>query len=227
MWRRRGTTPLWLHMPTATADTIRIEALSDGVFAVAMTLLVIDLRVPELAQQSTFAALGLEVLKLWPHFLSYAVSFLIVGLYWVSHQLLFDLIRRSDRGLLWINIIFLLFVAVIPFSTALLGRYHDNHFAILLYGANLILVGLALQTLWTYATTNHRLVDASLEAQTIRLGTVRLMAVPLIGALSMVITFVNVPLGMAIYVGLLVLYSWPGRWTPYWSVAPERSRTKE
>lgn len=221
MFRPRARAPLWLHMPTATADTTRIEALSDGVFAVAMTLLIIDLRVPELPSEPTFGALATAVATLWPHFVSYAVSFLIVGLYWVSHQLLFDLIRRSDRGLLWINIIFLLFVVVIPFSTALLGRYPGNHFAILFYGANLILVGVALQTLWTYATTKHRLVDPALEAQTIRLGTVRLMAVPAIGALSMLITLVSVPLGMTVYVALLIFYSWPSRWTPYWSVGSE------
>jgi uncharacterized membrane protein len=207
-------------MPSATADSARIEALSDGVFAVAMTLLIIDIRVPQLPGHPTFSDLAIAVVALWPHFATYAVSFLIVGLYWVSHHLLFDLIRRSDRGLMWINLIFLLFVVVIPFSTALLGRYSDNRFAILVYGANLICVGLSLQMLWTYATTNHRLVDASLEAQTIRLGTVRLMAVPLIGALCMAVTFLSIPVGMALYVVLLVLYSWPGKWTPYWSMNP-------
>jgi uncharacterized membrane protein len=219
MFRRRGT-PLWLHMPSATADTARIEALSDGVFAVAMTLLIIDVRVPQLPGHPSFSELASAVLALWPHFDVYAVSFLIVGLYWVSHHLLFDLIRRSDRGLMWINMIFLLFVVVIPFSTALLGRYLDNRFAILFYGTNLILVGLALQILWTYATTHHRLVEEKLEAQTIRLGTVRLMAVPAIGALSMAITVASIPIGMTVYVVLLVLYSWPARWTPYWSMNP-------
>lgn len=213
-------TPLWLHMPTATADTRRIEALSDGVFAVAMTLLIIDIRVPELTFKPDLAELGRAVLGLWPHFATYAVSFLIVGLYWVSHHLLFDLIRRSDRGLMWLNMFFLLFVVVIPFSTALLGRYNDNHFAVFFYGVNMIFVGLSLQGLWTYATTGHRLVDKELEAHTIRLGTVRLLAVPVIGAISMAISLLSIPVGMAIYVAALVVYSWPGKWTPYWSVHP-------
>ena len=222
MFRRTGP-PLWLHMPTATADTARIEALSDGVFAVAMTLLIIDIRVPDLALGPGMPELGRAVLQLWPHFASYAVSFLIVGLYWVSHHLLFDLIRRADRGLMWINLLFLLFVVVIPFSTALLSRYHDNRFAVFFYGGNLILVGLALQTLWTYATTNHRLVDRELAAHTIRLGTVRLMAVPLIGVLAMTLTLIRVPLGIAVYVTLLLAYSWPGPWTPYWAMKPEEN----
>ena len=215
--KRQGT-PLWLHMPTATQGTLRIEALSDGVFSIAMTLLIIDIHVPQFAYSPDFGTLARAVLGLWPQFGSLAVSFLILGLYWVSHHLLFDLIRRADRGLMWINATFLLFVVVVPFSTALLGRYPGNYFAIFFYGANLILVGLSLQTLWTYATTGHRLVDRELGDHTIRLGTVRLMAVPIIGAISMAIALLNVPAGMAIYVALLVLYSWPGPWTPYWSM---------
>ena len=116
-------------MPSATGDTSRIEALSDGVFAVAMTLLIIDIRVPDLSSDPGFGRLARDVLSLWPHFVTYAVSFLIVGLYWVSHHLLFDLIRRTDRGLMWINLFFLLFVVVIPFSTALLGSHNHNYFA--------------------------------------------------------------------------------------------------
>ena len=204
-------------MPSATADVARINALSDGVFAVAMTLMIVDLRVPTPAQP-TFAALSGQVLALWPHFAAYALSFLVIGLYWVSHNLLFDLIRRSDRGLMWINIVFLLFVVVIPFSTALLGRYSDNRFAVTLYFANLILVGLTLQTLWTYATTRHRLVDAELAPATIRLGTLRLLAVPAIGALALLISLLSIPLGIGLYVAALVAYSWPGKWTPYYSV---------
>jgi uncharacterized membrane protein len=213
--------PLWRHMPAATADVSRICALSDGIFAVAMTLLIIDLRVPELASKPTMGELARHVLALWPHFAAYAVSFSIVGLYWVSHNLLFDLIRRSDRGLMWINLFFLLFVVVLPFSTALLGQYSDNRFAVLFYGGNLMLVGLTLQTLWTYATTRHRLVDASLDAATIRLGTVRLMAVPAFAAVCLLVTLVTLPIGMALYVALLVVYSWPAKWTPYWSSGRE------
>src|ERR1700733_3904060 len=99
-------------MPTSTADVLRVCALSDGVFAIAMTLLIFDLHVPELANHPTFEGLALAVAGLWEHFAAYAVSFLILGLYWVSHHLLFDLIRRSDRGLLWINMFFRRFAGV-------------------------------------------------------------------------------------------------------------------
>ena len=214
----RGLPPLWVHLPSATEDSQRLEALSDGVFAVAMTLLIVDIRVPSLVPHPSFATLAVAVLRLWPHFASYAVSFLVVGLYWVSHHLIFDQVRRSDRGLMWLNMIFLLFVVVIPFSTALLGRYHDNRFAIIFYAANLIFVGLSLQLVWTYASTRHRLIDPALDDQIIRLGTARLLAVPIAGAAAAALTFVSVALGTAMYVLFLIAYSWPGKWTPYWSV---------
>ena len=98
----------------------RIEALTDGVFAVAMTLLVLDIKVPELEQPLATAELPLKLLSLWPKFLSYTISFVILGAYWVGHHVQLSFIRRADRPLLWINVFFLLWVALVPFSTALL-----------------------------------------------------------------------------------------------------------
>jgi uncharacterized membrane protein len=101
----------------------RIEALTDGVFAVAMTLPVLDIKVPELRQPTGTADLPLKLLGLGPKLLSYSVSFTILGVYWVGHHIQLSFIRRADRPLLWINILFLLWVALVPFSTALLGEY--------------------------------------------------------------------------------------------------------
>src|SRR5215471_1982543 len=98
----------------------RIEALTDGVFAVAMTLLVLDIRVPELHQPLATAELPLKLLSLWPKFLSYTISFVILGVYWVGHHVQLSFIRRADRPLLWINILFLLWVALVPFPIGLL-----------------------------------------------------------------------------------------------------------
>src|SRR4030088_188078 len=93
----------------------RIEALTDGVFAVAMTLLVLDIKVPELEPPLAGAELPLKPLALWPKFLSYLISFVILGVYWVGHHIQLSFIRRADRPLLWINILFLLWVALVPF----------------------------------------------------------------------------------------------------------------
>ena len=138
----------------------RIEALTDGVFAVAMTLLVLDIKVPELQQALASTQLPHELLALWPKLLSYSISFVILGVYWVGHHLQLAFIRTADRLLLWINMLFLLFVVLVPFSTALLSEYTNQRVAIAVYGANLIAIGLVLALHWWYATNQRRHVDA-------------------------------------------------------------------
>jgi uncharacterized membrane protein len=204
--------PPW-PMPSATEDACRLHAISDGVFAISMTLLILDIHVSHL---TPYLNLATAVLSLWPHFAVYAFSFLFIGQYWVSHHLIFNLIERSDRGLAWLNLGFLLFIVVIPFSTALLAQFLNDWFAILFYNVNLILVGLFLQTIWTYATTKLHLVDRSIDHRTIRLGTLRLMSLPSIGALSTVLMLMNAPSGWILYVVLLVILNCPFKWTPYW-----------
>ena len=134
----------------------RVEALTDGVFAVAMTLLVLDIKVPELEQAAASAELPYRLLALWPKFLSYAISFVILGVYWVGHHLQLPFIRSADRSLLWINILFLLWVALVPFSTALLSEYTKHRLAIAVYGGNMIASGLTLALHWWYATARRR-----------------------------------------------------------------------
>ena len=104
----------------------RVEALTDGIFAVAMTLLVLDIEVPEVQQATGTANLPLKLLALVPKMLSYIISFIILGVYWVGHHAQLAFIHRADRPLLWINILFLLWVALVPFSTALLSEYSNT-----------------------------------------------------------------------------------------------------
>src|SRR5262249_58864256 len=109
-----------------------------------------------LQQPLATAELPLKLLSLWPKFLSYTISFVILGVYWVGHHVQLSFIRRADRPLLWINIFFLLWVALVPFSTALLSEYAKTRLAIAIYGANLIAIGLTLALHWWYATTESR-----------------------------------------------------------------------
>lgn len=100
-------------------EKTRLEAFSDGVFAVAITLLVLDLRVPRDAQPG---GLGHALNDLWPNYASYVVSFFIIGIIWVNHHAMLGFIRRVDRTLLFLNLLLLLFIALIPFPTALLAE---------------------------------------------------------------------------------------------------------
>ncbi len=102
----------------------RMEALSDGVFAIVMTLLVIELSVPLISKLKAAEELGGMLTEMWPKFLAFAVSFLVLGILWSIHHFQFHFIKRSNGMFTWINILFLLSVALIPFSTALIGEYH-------------------------------------------------------------------------------------------------------
>jgi len=103
--------------------TYRVENLGDGIFAIAMTLLILEFHVPQLGGPSVSRALAQALIEMWPVLICYAMSFLILGVLWIGHHNQFHFIRRTDRLMLWINLAFLMSIAFIPFSTGLLGRY--------------------------------------------------------------------------------------------------------
>jgi TMEM175 potassium channel family protein len=194
----------------------RIEALTDGVFAVAMTLLVLDIKVPELQQPLATAGLPLKLLSLWPKFLSYTISFVILGVYWVGHHVQLSFIRRADRPLLWINILFLLWVALVPFSTALLSEYATTRIAIAIYGANLIAIGLTLALHWWYATTENRHVDPDIDRGLVRGAMYRTLMGPLVYVIAIGLSFFRAEVSLALYALVPILYILPGRIDIHW-----------
>jgi uncharacterized membrane protein len=138
--------------------TARLEAFSDGVFSIAATLLVLELRVPAPDEHGLAATL----LRQWPSYAVYAVSFLTIGIIWVNHHALFDLLRKVDRPLLFLNLLLLLCVAAVPFPTAVLGQYlssnADAHIAAAAYGLVMIVMGICFGAIWTYVTRDDGLL---------------------------------------------------------------------
>ena len=112
----------------------RLEAFSDGVFAIVITLLILDIRFPDV-DYSQFAA---TLASLLPRILAYGMSFIIIGVYWVTHHNSMHAMRKTDRSFLWLNILLLLCVSFIPFPTSLLGRYPFQAWPIIIYGVTLI-----------------------------------------------------------------------------------------
>jgi len=186
--------------------TNRIEALTDGVFAIVMTLLVLDISIPEIVRSSVQAELPGRLLELWPKFYSYVLSFVVLGLMWISHRRIFHYIKRSNTGLLWINIIFLMFVALIPFSTSLLGDYRMEQLTFMVYGINLFLIFAMMFILWTYATGKYRLVDSEIDPRLVKKRKLSIITPSLIIVLTIGISFVNVIAAFAILV-LMLVYS--------------------
>ena len=129
----------------------RIEALSDGVFAIAMTLLVLELKIPDLPKQTTQAEVLLKLKEMLPHFYSYAMTFVLSGVFWVFHHLTFHFIRHTTRALLWMNIIFLMFVSLLPFSTHFMADFMHYPVALMFYFGNQTVLALLLRVQWIYA----------------------------------------------------------------------------
>jgi uncharacterized membrane protein len=120
----------------------RIAALVDGIFAVAMTLLVLDLKLPEGVKMSSDAEVWRQLLELTGRFSTYTLSFIVLGTFWIGHHSLFHFVRKVNRVLLWLNLLFLLFITLLPFSTNLLSAHTHLQIPIVVYGINLLLISL-------------------------------------------------------------------------------------
>ncbi len=144
----------------------RIQALADGIFAVAMTLLVLELRVPDLGPQASDARLLSALGSLVPKVFSWASGFVILGTFWIGHHYQFQYIRRLNRVILWINLVFLLTISFLPFVVALISTYGAMRVACILYGVTLVVAMACLLVQWLYATVpSRRLVGQSLPPQ--------------------------------------------------------------
>lgn len=138
----------------AGQKTIRIEAISDGVFAVALTLLVLDIKVPGGLSIKTEGDLFNSFCALTPKFLTYFLSFMTLGIFWTGHSAQYIYIEKSDRHLNWISLFFLLFVSLLPFSTAFLSEYIHFKLAVFVYWLNILALGGMLYVHWWYASAH-------------------------------------------------------------------------
>jgi uncharacterized membrane protein len=197
--------------PASIFTKNRLEALADGVFAIAMTLLVLELSVPLITGTSANAELTQRLLEMWPKFLAYVVSFLVLGVIWINHHLMFHHIKRSDSRLVWINILMLMFVALVPFSTSLLGEYMQTQAAIVAYGANILLCLVMGFALWTYATGRYRLVDSDIDPKLVRRTKFMFLVAALLFLLAMGVSFISPVASFGIY-ALMALVSIISTW---------------
>jgi uncharacterized membrane protein len=170
----------------------RLVFFSDAVFAIAMTLLVIDVRLPELAGQISDGELADALGELWPRIFAYALSFSVIGMYWLAHWRRYLLVQRTNEGLARLNLLLLGLVAFIPFPTSVLGQYGDRPLVVASYAVVLALAGMAGAACWAYAASRG-LLRPSVTADEYRLGLLRgltapvvflasLLALPIVGA---------------------------------------------
>jgi uncharacterized membrane protein len=184
-------------------DPSRVLTLSDGVFAIIITLLVLDVHVPELTQgQSLNEALR----EVQPSFVAFVITFVVAGMYWVGHRDVFALIRRTDRGLVWLNILYLLAVCLLPFAASLLGRYDREPVSLRIYGLVLVAIAVMRVTIWLYATNRSHLLWQRLDDRQRRAGLALNLLPGLVYLLAMLIAVVAPRVSVLIYGGMPVLY---------------------
>ncbi len=164
----------------------RLVFFSDAVFAIAMTLLVIDLRVPDIVGSVTNRALTRALVDELPRVFSYGLSFAVIGMYWLAHWRRYAAVRRADETLVLLNLLLLGLVAAIPFPTSLLGEYGDQPVTVIVYAGLLAAAGLAGTAGWLYVTRKG-LVRPEVTETEVRIGTLRGLAVPTVMLGSLVI----------------------------------------
>ena len=186
----------------------RIEALSDGVFAIAMTLLILDIKVPISEAIYTERDLIKAFLGLTPKLLSYLLSFITLGIYWAAQSTQFHFISKIDRNLNWIDLFFLLFVSLIPFTTAFLSQYITFRFAILVYWLNIIMLGLILALHWNYANKNNFiLLNENENAQVTKAIKRRVVESSLLYTLGALLSFINPYLSLLVLISIQLNYA--------------------
>jgi uncharacterized membrane protein len=187
--------------------TSRLEMFSDGVFAIAITILILDIKAPD-----DTSHLLRSLLALWPSYLGYVLSFLLIGLLWVNHHVMFEHIVRADRLLMFINTLLLLVVAFVPFATSVLAQTFrtgdGENVAVALYGLVLTAAGLLFNAIWSHSA-RARLFDDGVTSQAVGRMTRRILFGPITYAVGAVLGYFLPIVGVVIYAALILFYWLP------------------
>jgi uncharacterized membrane protein len=192
-------------------DTDRLEAFSDGVIAIAMTLLVLEVRVPEQASVGSNDELWRELARLWPAYLGYLVSFVTIGIMWANHHQIFRFIARTDHYLVLSNILFLLWIGILPFPTALLTEYLGHageRTAGIVYSGCFLMTALSYNLLWRYPSHRGRLIAAEADLRVVASITRRFNLGPPAYLLAFVLSFFSTIASLVLLL-LALLYVLP------------------
>jgi uncharacterized membrane protein len=190
-------------MPEAELD-LRLHRLlffSDGVYAIAVTLLAVELVLPEAAAELHGADLLRSLLESWPRVLAFLTSFLFIANFWAGHNILFNHVRRFDGGLMWLALLQLLCIAFLPFPTSVIGGHVSDPVAQQFYFGSLLVTGLVMWAVWWYMSSGRRLVEPDLSPRVIRRHHLISSGVPA----SVLLLMVLVAMGVGRFINPLLL----------------------
>lgn len=179
----------------------RIEALTDGVFAIAMTVLVLGLELPHGP-----GSFGSRLWQLWPKLASYVVSFVMLGVLWIGHHYQLNHMQRTTRALLWLNLWFLLAITFLPFGAAVLGSEYRDPWAMALYAATVMLAGGALLAHWAYAARQPDVLAPNVDATVVAALKARIWLGLAISAAAIAIGFVDTRVSLVVMLALPFVY---------------------
>jgi len=192
-----------------TSDTARVEAFSDGVFAIAITLLILEIKV----SSPRAGGLASQLLGQWPSYLSFVCSFAFIGIMWVNHHRMFTHIKRCDDRLLILNLLLLLGVTIVPFPTAVLAAHlgqPDQRTALLLYNATYFCIGVFFNLLWRSAASRHRrLLGTDIDREAVDRLTRQYAFGPMLYLVCGILGWFNVPASLAMNLLLVAFFSIP------------------
>jgi len=188
----------------------RIEAFSDGVFAIVVTLLVLELKLPVLNERASVSELAHQLYELAPKFLSWLISFIIVCKFWLNHHHVLGLARHADYGLVWLNSIFLMGQAFIPFPTAMMGEYVTNRLAVSIFGCVFAVNTLLFIALQRYIVRN--LIKPELAAAQDPRAFLKSLVGPASYLLGAAAAWVSIPVAIVVYLLTPLFYITPPDW---------------
>jgi uncharacterized membrane protein len=173
---------------TLNLPTNRIETLADGIFAIAMTLLVLGISVPNLPSSTDPQVFNAYIFSVIPEILVYILSFILLAVFWLNHHVFF-VIKKSDITLLWINIFFLMSIAIVPFTTSLIGKYGQFHLSVLIFDLNMLIIGILFYSIFAYAKRHDFLVgSAQKKSASIQRSN---LILPILAGVAIIISFFN------------------------------------
>ena len=193
-------------------QTTRLEAFSDGVFAIAITLLILEIKLPG-AEDLKTENLSTYLLHQWPKYFAYIFSFMVLGVYWTNHHYLYKLYMRTDHWFNMLNVLFLMTIAFLPFPSAILGEYiHEpEHFgpAVRFYALGISMPAVVWLVSWLYASHKKRLIDHRLSEPFIKVLTRQFILSNLLYVVAIVLSFYYPGASLALIIFLNLLYLLP------------------
>ncbi|HEY6061994.1 MAG TPA: TMEM175 family protein [Chitinophagaceae bacterium] len=192
----------------------RLEALGDGIFSVAMTFLVLELVLPALKGDSWGDFIH-ALSGIWLDFLCYVISFVVLGIMWFGHRMMFEYIGRTDRYFIFLGVLFYMVVCLVPFSTRMLAAYTTKWYAIMMYGINLSLCNLTLYAQWIYGINKSSLLHQELPGEVKREAKILFLLSPVVYGIAIGLSFFVPVISVIIFVVTPILYLIPNKLDKY------------